>query len=741
MRYYTRLGSARFAKPGEEFATVTLPHTWNNLDGQDGGDDYCRCTATYEIDLPDPTPGKEQYIEFRGANHVATVWCNGQKLGSHEGGFSAFRFRLTDVLGPEKNLLRIAVSNEKSHVYPQRADFTFYGGLYRDVFFIETEKPHFDLLKSGTDAVFVTAFATGETRLDVFPVNSDGCDIRVTLLDGEGNAVLSHTQSAQAHTQMVMDLKNPHLWDSVDDPYCYRAQVTLLEKGTPVDQVTVTYGYRSFRVDPDRGFFLNGRSYPLHGVCRHQDRINMGWAISQEEHRQDAQLIREVGANTIRLAHYQHDSCFYDLCDRMGFVVWAEIPYISLHLDGPEAEGNALSQLRELIAQCYNHPSIVVWGIGNEITVTPKPESEQTLCRLNALAKALDPNRLTTIAHYSQVPFDHPHTRITDLQGYNIYFGWYLGSVEENGPFMDRFHAVNPQLPLCISEYGVENRPCWHSAMPFNHDYTEEYAVFYHQEMLKAFRERPYLWATHMWNMFDFAADARNEGGEKGRNNKGLVTYDRQTKKDIFFLYKAWWTKTPMVHIAGRRFAHRAPEERTVLVFTNGEAVTLTLNGKAYTAPAVDHIATFPELPMTIGENTLTAAVPGASDRVVLYGTETHDTRYDLPDLAAALQAGNWFLEGDDQELDYGEKGFHAQVGLNDLLSHPRCMDIVKGWVMSKTEVNISQRFNFVTALPRFASNRDYKDRTLDSMPTLQRIMTQQDWDMLNKLLRAVKYK
>ncbi|MBR4982468.1 MAG: hypothetical protein IKY94_07905, partial [Lachnospiraceae bacterium] len=414
MRTKSLLTTACFAKQNEVFASVALPHTWNALDGQDGGNDYWRGIGTYTIELPNPTEGKKQYIEFQGANHVATVYCNGKELGTHKGGFSTFRYDLTRSMKPEGNVLTVVVTNGVSDVYPQSADFTFYGGLYRDVNFIEVNEAHFDLLKEGTDAVFVTPHKAGKTRVDLFPVNACGCEVTVALKDAEGNVVAEGKAAAEAHTTVKLDVANPHLWHSVDDPYLYTCEAAIVKDGEAVDTVTVSYGYRSFHVDPERGFFLNGKSYPLHGVSRHQDKLDKGWAISKEDHEIDAALIKEVGANTIRLAHYQHDQYFYDICDREGFVLWAEIPFISQFINTKDAYDNTISQMTELIAQNYNHPSICFWGISNEITIGGENEAlYRNLADLHALSKKLDPSRLTTMAEVSMVPMDSEHVYIT----------------------------------------------------------------------------------------------------------------------------------------------------------------------------------------------------------------------------------------------------------------------------------------------------------------------------------------
>ncbi len=683
MRTKTLLTEALFAKQGEAFAPVSLPHTWNALDGQDGGNDYWRGVGVYTIALPDPTPGKKQYIEFRGANHVATVYCNGKELGTHKGGFSTFRYDLTSAMLPTGNLLSVTVTNAKSDIYPQNADFTFYGGLYRDVSFIEADDVHFDLLKHGTDAVFVTPRSSGMTRVDLFPVNACGCTVRVTLKDAGGNVAGEAVCDAACHTVVKLDVKKPHLWQGVEDPYCYTCEAALLKDGEELDAVTVTYGYRSFHVDPNTGFWLNGKSMPLHGVSRHQDRQDKGWAISREDHAEDVAIIRELGANTIRLAHYQHDQYFYDLCDRTGFVLWAEIPFISQFNPSREAYDNTISQMTELVSQNYNHPAICFWGISNEITITGESEAlYRNLCDLHALCKKLDPSRLTTMAEVSMVPMNSEHVYITDVLSYNHYFGWYVGDVEDNGPWLDEFHALNPDRCLGVSEYGAENILKWHTAEPDNHDYTEEYANHYHQEMLKTFAARPYLWSTHQWNCFDFAADARNEGGVIGRNNKGLVTYDRKTKKDAFYVYKAWWNPEPMVFVSGGRFADRAPGERDVIIYTNCDEVTLVVNGAdVATQKAVDHMVTFENVALNDGANIVTAyAGDVKANEITLNGVAEHNYAYDLPE---GNQGANWF---DDPAAVAARKAFQYPKGyysikdkMGVLMADPRTAAILSG--------------------------------------------------------------
>ena len=737
MRVKTLLTSAKFAKQYEPLTEVQLPHTWNAFDGQDGGNDYWRGIGTYEIALPDPTPGKKQYIELQGANHVATVYCNGRELGTHKGGFSTFRYDLTPAMKKTGNSLSVVVSNAVSDIYPQTADFTFYGGLYRDVNFIEVAPAHFDLLKHGTEAVFVTPHCSGKTRLDLFPVGAMGCTLAVELKDAEGNVVGTGTAAAEDHTHVIIDVKNPHLWNGMEDPYCYTATASIVREGVVLDAVTVTYGYRSFHVDANTGFWLNGKNVPLHGVSRHQDRQDKGWAISKADHEEDIALIKEVGANTIRLAHYQHDQYFYELCNRTGFALWAEIPFISKFIPSQEAYENTISQMTELVAQNYNHPAIFFWGISNEILIGADIEPlRKNLRDLAKLAKSMDPSRLTTLAQVSGTPMDSEHNYITDIVSYNHYFGWYGGDVAHNGPWFDAYHKLNPDIPLGVSEYGVENITHWHSATPMNHDYTEEYANYYHHEMLKTFATRPYLWSTHVWNMFNFAADARDEGGVVGMNNKGLVTYDRKLKKDAFYIYKAYWTSEPMVYVAGRRFADRAPEERNVTVYTNCENVTLIVNGaEVETKAAVDHCVVFENVALADGANTVTAKCGDLLDTITLNGVAEHNEAYTLPDIAAAMAVGNWFDEVTDNEesdeIVVTEGYYSIEDPFGVLAANEECAKCIKGWFMAQGNLTMASMLGAIAGM--------MGDAKITMLQSMMDGVTQKDFAKLNRLLSRIK--
>lgn len=680
MKTLTKITNAQFAKEGDDFHRIALPHTWNALDGQDGGGDYWRGTGHYRITLPDPTAGKRQYIQFEGANHIAEVSCNGKILGTHKGGFSTFRFELTEAMKTSDNELEISVFNGKCDVYPQAADFTFYGGLYRSVTFIEVETSHFSLMEHGSSGVFITTNVAGKVHIDAFIEQAEGCRITCILKGEDGKTAASAQAQARKHTVLLLQVRTPHLWNGLEDPFCYTATLTLEKDGEELDCVTETFGFRSYHVDPDRGFFLNGKSCPLHGVARHQDREDMGWAISEKEHDEDLAIIREIGANTIRLAHYQHAKYFYDLCDHTGFVLWAEIPFITMFMKGPEAKDNTLSQMTELILQNYNHPSIFFWGISNEISVaSDSPELYANLCELNALAKRLDPARLTTMAQVSMLPQDSEHNYITDVLSYNHYFGWYMGSVDENASWLDEFHSLHPDRALGLSEYGAEAILTWHSANPKPHDYTEEYQALYHQKMLEIFEERPYLWATYVWNMFDFAADSRDEGGCKGRNNKGLVTYDRKIKKDAFYVCKAWWSKENVLHICGSRFRERSPKEQNITVCTNLPSVILLVNGKPVQTKAPEkHLAVFENVSLLEGENTITAIAGNLKEEITLVGTADPNPAYVLPDDGSG-DVGNWFDDiSQEGTLDFIDGYYSIRDKIGDLLDNPETEAIMK---------------------------------------------------------------
>ena len=637
MRYITNFNSDwEFSLHSDDnWEKVTLPHTWNNLDGQDGGNDYYRGKCTYRKTTlkKDLRLGEEHYLEINGANLSSVVYLNGEKLKSHDGGYSTYRVRLKDLR--DENILEVTVDNSPSdRVYPQTADFTFYGGLYRDVRLISLPSSHFSLENLGTPGIKATPDVKGTLDVEV-EVDGDYDSILYTLLDREGKVV---AEENSRETKVTLSVSSPHLWNGRKDPYLYYIKAELLKGEERLDEVGSEIGFRSFRIDPERGFILNGEEYPLRGVSRHQDRKDKGNAISKEDHEEDMALIMEVGANTIRLAHYQHDQYFYHLCDKNGIVVWAEIPYISQHMS--QGRENTISQMKELITQNYNHPSIVVWGLSNEITMgDPKdPDMLENHRILNDLCHTMDKTRLTTSAMLTVCGIDEEIVHISDVVSYNHYFGWYGGEVSMNGPWFDAFHKKYPNKPIGCSEYGCEALN-WHTSRPMQGDYTEEYQAYYHEEMIKQFFSRKYLWATHVWNMFDFGADARAEGGENGQNHKGLVTIDRKYKKDAFYAYKAWLSEEKFIHIASKRYVDRTEDITNVTVYSNLPEITLFLNGEKFeTKTAEDHFFKF-QVPNK-GRTIIEAVYGDYRDKSEINKVDVFNESYRLKEKGAVL---NWF--------------------------------------------------------------------------------------------------
>lgn len=640
---------------------VTLPHTWNAQDGQDGGNDYYRGTCWYvrKLAKPELPAGGGAYLEFDGAAMTAKIYFNGRKLAVHEGGYSTFRVDITDCL-KEENTLAVSVDNsENDRVYPQKADFTFYGGLYRDVKLITVPESHFSLDCDGSPGIRVTPVVKGtdaEVTVEAW-VHGPSDSVRIAVGDAVKEAKVIF-QRAKA----VFRMKNIHLWDGLNDPYLYTVTATL-----PGDEISARFGCRTIAFDPEKGFFLNGRSYPLHGVSRHQDRRGVGSALTKAMHREDLAIIKEIGANTIRLAHYQHDQYFYDLCDEAGMIVWAEIPYITQHMKNGRA--NTLSQMKELIVQNYNHPSIICWGLSNEITAanTVNDDLLENHRELNALCHRMDPTRPTTMANVFMLETGSPLLQIPDLNTYNLYFGWYLGELNQNDSFFDEYHAKYPGRCIGFSEYGADANPRFQTGSPERGDYTEAYQAAYHEHILSMLEQRPYIWTSYVWNMFDFAADGRDEGGEHGVNQKGLVTMDRKLKKDAFYLYKAYWSREPFVHVCGSRYVDRAESVTEVKVYSNQPKIALFVDGKLLAEQESKHVFRF-QVPIS-GEHTVEAKAGELSSSILIRRVSEPNRDYLF---AKESNMDNWF----DQD-DFKPGYFSIKDTLGTLMKDPKACAVV----------------------------------------------------------------
>ena len=629
--------------------TVRLPHTWNAEDGQTGPAPYYRgeCVYKKEFAKPELDKGEQAYIEFRGVNSSARVLINGKEASRHDGGYSTFRVNITDKL-ETNNVLEVYVDNSPNdRVYPQKADFTFYGGIYRDVYMIITDGTHFDMDDHGGNGFYITPHLSGNDASVTFEAHIAGAADRVVVsVEGVGETELSLSEvnntgnGANKIGMGSLKIQDVHRWDGVNDPYLYKATATVFKNGKAVDSVTDKFGCREYSFDPEKGFFLNGRSYPLHGVSRHQDRAGVGNALTKEMHEEDMELILSMGANSIRLAHYQHDQYFYDLCDEKGMIVWAEIPYITVHM--PNGRENTIEQMKELILQNYNHASIICWAISNEVTLQGVTEDLLENHRiLNELIHQMDPGRVSAMANLFLLETDSPLVTLPDIRGYNLYYGWYVGEVTDNDAWFDDFHAKYPDTVIGLTEYGADSVITLQSPKPEKGDYTESYQAVYHEHMLEMFSKRPYLWGTYCWNMFEFAAAGRDEAGDPGKNHKGLITFDRKQKKDAYYIYKAWWTKEPFVHLCGKRYHDRLEAVTEIKIYSNQKEVALYVDGKEAGTLKGEHVFKF-ELPIS-GTHNIKAVIPGTDIK-----DEMEITKVSEPNptyFASKDKVRNWFDE------------------------------------------------------------------------------------------------
>lgn len=701
-----------FSKDGRSWQKISLPHTWNAVDGMDGRGDYYRgeCTYTKEFDTPPLREGERVCLEILAVGLSGKVFVNQAEAGSHEGGYSSFTVDITEALHPSDtetvNTVTITADNShRSNIYPQIADFTFYGGLYRGVNLLILPAVHFEVGFHGAAGLAVTPEVLQDgsamLHLNSWIANpSPDYTVRYLITDETGREIAESWRPSEDAKADIL-LPEPHLWQGVEDPYLYRCTAALVYRNETVDETETRFGIRSFFVDPEKGFFLNGKPMMLRGVSRHQDRLWMGSALTRAEHYEDAALIREIGANTVRLAHYQHSRDFYDACDEYGFIVWAEIPYISCQSDDPAAHENCRLQMEDLIYQNYNHPSICFWGISNEITIAgEKPGLVENHKDLNRLIKQLDPSRLTTIAHVTMLPMEHPLHGITDVESYNHYFGWYGGSYENNEVWLDEFHAKHPDICLGLSEYGAEGIITYQPDEPKCRDYSESYQAEYHEHLAKILMERPYLWSTYVWNMFDFGCAARNEGGTAGRNNKGLMTMDRRIKKEAFYVYKAYWSKDPFVHLCGRRYAQRATETATVKVYSNLSKVSLYVNGKPFSTLYGDKIFVFENVPLGKGFTCLTAEGRSEQgcirrDTVTLERVAEKPEIYTLPQEDEEEYAANWFdhieTVASDAPMEYSAEHFSVCDTLNDIMADDEAFRILSNAMYSMSGMKMKK--------------------------------------------------
>lgn len=551
-------------------------------------------------------------------------------------------------------------------MYPQRADFTFYGGLYRQARLLVVPEAHLRLDDHGGPGLTVTPVleaGSAVVSLEAGASGAEGAMVRLSI-DGVGSTTAVVAGGTARATLRIEEVRR---WHGRRDPFLYTARAELLDDaGAVMDDVALRFGCREMGVDPDRGFLLNGEPYPLRGVSRHQDWAGVGNVLTDEMMETDLGLLLEIGATTVRLAHYQHAQRFYDLCDVAGIVVWAEIPLITDFMPGGVA--NARSQLTELIVQSRHHASIACWGLSNEITVTGNgPEVIAAHRELNDLAHRLDPTRLTTMANVFMMPTDDPLVGVPDVMSYNLYYGWYVGELEDNDRWFEDFRAAHPGVPVGLSEYGADANPAFQSSVPERGEYTEQYQALYHEHMVGLIERSPFLWATHVWNLCDFAADGRDEGGKRGQNQKGLVTFDRALRKDAFYVYKAAWSEEPFVHVAGRRYVNRAEEVTEVVVYSNQARIDLEVDGAPFASLEGRRAFRF-RVPIT-GEHRITARSGGLEDEILVRRVAEPDPSYVMP--SGVLT--NWF----DEDVAVDPSRYSIQDTLADIKSTPEGAAIV----------------------------------------------------------------
>ena len=583
------------------WTTLNLPHTWNNLDGQNGVKDYYRGVGWYRrhYTVDKNLKGRHFFLKFDGASSVADVYVNGNHLGEHQGGFSAFAFDVTPYLKVGSgNVIAVKVSNDaNTNLPPLSADFTFFGGLYRDVHLLATDPVQISPLDYGSPGIYLkttsVSFNSANLQVTAVLLNSTAMaqivTVRSVVTDAATNIVAVLTNVVTLPPAIASNIvasttiARPHLWNGLSDPYLYQTFTEVWKGSKVVDVVAQPLGFRYFSVDANKGFFLNGRHYDLHGVSMHQDWPDCGWAITDAQRDTNFVLLKEIGVTALRLSHYEHDDYTYQLADKNGIVLWTEIPLVNRITESPAFYASAKQQLIELIRQRYNHPSVACWGIFNEITLKPGPKPVNLARQLAQLAAQEDTTRPSTSA--VNASDDEPSNWCTELNSFNKYFGWYNGKLGELGAWADEIHAKYPNRRLGISEYGAGASIYQHSEDPVrepaqaSHYHPEEYQNLFHETYWQEMRARPFLWCKFVWNMFDFAVAGRNEGDTPGRNDKGLVTYDRQVRKDAFYWYKANWTTNPMVYITGHTFTNRLTNTITAKVYANCDSVELFLNG------------------------------------------------------------------------------------------------------------------------------------------------------------------
>ena len=737
-----------FHKENEASEQVRIPHTYNSADGQSGTSMwrgrgfYTRKLMITEADLK-----QSLFLEIGAAAMVSTVYINGQKVYENTCPYALYRMSINEYVNEGENQIEIVTDNSANDaVYPQMADFSFYGGLYRDVKVIAAPKIHFDYLDGSRDGVQIrTVKEENGSCWKVVGTGSIVCEkakskgkVRMLLLNQE--EVVCETSASMEFSgkdtfSLTLEISKPHLWMGTEDPYLYQVKLELYEEETVVEERSISTGFRTIQITSDQGLFLNGKHVKLRGVARHQDFGGVGNAVSKENMECDMQLIKEIGANSVRLSHYQHDDYFYQRCDEEGILVWAEVPFISIISENEAAEDNIREQMRRLILQCGNHTSVYCWGVQNEITIAGENEEIHAhVKRMSEYTKNLDPDRYTAEANIYSVANESPINRLAELVGYNLYYGWYYDTIPGLQKRLDEFHAACPDIPLLVTEYGVDTNPQYHSYEPKTKDYTEEYQLLFTDNALRSFEERPYFVGSYVWNLCDFGSANRDEGGKQGQNQKGLVTIDRKIKKDAFYLYKAYWSETPFVKLAGSRFINRHKEKNTITVLTNLKKLELLVNGESVArTETVNPMTHFEGILLSKGKNQIAVRGYDAQgnfyeDHMILNFTEEEDKSYQYIKKDEGGNVINWFEKfdlTDAEEIQLDPEGFSSADKVGTIMKNP------------EGEKVILKYFGTMVEHPKFAM---MKAMTLDAMGKLKNLGIPQELiTVINKELNQIK--
>ena len=666
----------------EHYENIVVPHTWYK-----DNDYYRGCAVYYKKISYSIQENEESYLEFQAADQWCRVYVNRRFAGEHKGGYSAFRIPVNKeyIVGDELEIHVFVDNGNRGEISPLFGDFTVYGGLYRGISLITVPNNHFDLMYYGTKGILISTEKNDDNTWSVIVEpktvvkdEKESFTILYEVQNQEGQVVGSCVGKIDETAEILVN--NPILWNGKENPYLYYVTASLCQDNKLWDRVELSCGFRTIEINAEHGFYLNGKQLKLNGVAKHQDYAGCFCATSENEQEKDMELIGEIGANAIRLSHYQHPQYTYDLCDKKGYVVWAEIPMLKM-TENEQLIENAKEQLKELILQNMHHPSICFWGIQNEIGMFKDVAYMHKYCReLNEIVNELDSSRISTCANLNTVEQTSELNNITDMVGYNLYFGWYYGEMQDYDVYLDEFHKNMPHVCLGISEYGVDCNLQFHTDKPKVKDYSEEFQALFHETVYPILRSKEHLWGSFVWNMFDFGSAIRDEGGVQYRNSKGLVTFDRKIKKDAFYYYKAQWSKEPFIHIAEKRFEKRQDSITRIKIYSNMECIDLYVNEEKVEALTQTNKGVFlsNQIQLREGENKIRAVSGVYEDATKICYDGLEHSEYIFKTEDSKEHVTNWFL-GLEEEVN--ENYYSIYNSINELVESEDAMGVIERYM------------------------------------------------------------